>query len=69
MVGYNLFCKRTTNGKDLIIPSVWSRKEIEPKPFALSSNFSSDPIEYGYAYVKFFGSPPLDKNLAFGDLS
>ena len=35
--------------------------------FMLLKNVIS--IEYGYAYVIFFGSPPLDKNLAFGDLS
>ncbi len=52
-----------------MIPSVWSKNEIEPNPFALFSSFSNDPIECGNSYVNWFGSPPFERNLAFADLS
>ena len=48
IVGYIFLSKETINGKDLIIPSVWSKNEIEPKPFTLFSSNLRDPIELGY---------------------
>ena len=48
-VRYNgiTYPRETINGKDLIIPSVWSKNEIEPNPFTLFSSNSREPIEFG----------------------
>ena len=46
-MGYNFLSKRTIKGNERIIPSVWSKNDIEPSPFTLFSSFSREPIEYG----------------------
>ena len=44
-VGNNLLSNLTIKGRERIIPSDWSKNDIDPNPFTLFSNLSNDPIE------------------------